>query len=493
MSAVATVLALMLFVSFLATFVLGQLNSQMAQKEFQHQLLVENQMSRLQTAILQSVAAFEGNGSTFLSSPVTLSSGGAPPFGVPSGGSLQPEPATIATAARFSISSLSNAPVEWNDGTACFAAGSGTCTAGSGLEVYNFSGNHSAATPTVNGCAGGGCTVVYNVSGSFNTLSLTLSGATLGNVLYQVSGNWDNLTLNYGVTCSNHQSVTIIFSGNNDTYKLAATGCTSAPGASINTTFVGSSGNQCPYGSASRSDKFLGATWASSTGVYQNLTWRNALGTVSAPHTVPANGGNDHLTFANTSGYFQCLFTTSTTTGPYTLDFLSGVQAKLNNRYITPSAVAYDQGAVILGVQNGGSVMLSPPEVSFVQNPSGVAFSIMLVSVTGATGIATGFGTAAVISSILSVQNYQITDGKPGTQFLPFFYLNITTAYPQAWATFWASQGPVDPTGTTCVPGTGVTAANCLSPPYGRTSTIVVPINANQFDLTTIIAQVSIY
>jgi len=492
-SAVATVLALMLFVSFLSTFVLGQLGAQMTQQEFQHQLQVENQMARLQTSILEAATAVIGNESTYLSSPVTLNSGGVPPFGVPSSGALQVEPPQVSARAAFAISNVSAAPIPWNTGSACFAAGSGTCTSGTGLEVYNFSGSGSTVTPTVAGCAVAGCAVVYNVSGNSNTLTLTLSGANIGQVLFQVSGNLNTLTVKDGGTCNVRQFVSVVFSGNNDTYTLSMTGCTTGVGANLNTTFVGSSGNLCPYGNAAKFDKFSGATWGASTTIFQNLTWRNAYGIVSAPHMISANGGADHLTFANTSGYFQCLFTQSTPTGPYTLNFVSGIKAILNNRYINPSTVAYDQGAVILGVENGGSVMISPPDTSYVQDPSGVLFSLLLVSIASSTGTATGYGTAAVISNILSVQTYEVNDGKQGQNYLPYFYLNITTAYPQAWATFWQKQGPVDPTGTSCIPGPGVTVAKCLTPPLGRTSTIVVPINANQFMLTSVVAQVSIY
>jgi hypothetical protein len=433
--------------------------------------------------------------SVYLSSPITLQSGGVPPFGTPSSGALAAESTQVSTKASFGISNVSGAPIGWNKGSACFAAtapGSGTCTAGTGLEVYNFSGNATTVSPTVAGCAVAGCTVIYNVTGNTNTLSLTISGANIQNVLYQVSGNHNALTVKDSGTCNIRQRVTVVFSGNNDTYTLQMTGCTAGVGANLNTTFVGSSGNICPYGSEGEYNTFTGATWGSSTGVFQNLTWRNAYGLVSAPNTIPANGG-DHLTFANTSGYFQCLFTTATNSGPYTLNFQSGVKAVLNNRYIFPSTVAYDQGAVILGVENGGSVMLSPPDVTFVQNPGGIQFSITLFSIVASTGTATGYGTAAVITHILSVQTYQINDGKGGPNFLPYFYLNITTPYPQAWATYWQKLSPIDPTRTTCVPGFDVTVANCLTPPFGRLSTIVVPINANQFVFTSVLAQVTIF
>jgi hypothetical protein len=483
----------MLFVSFLSTFVLGQLGTQMSAQEFQHQLQVEDQMSILQTSILESVAALNGNGSTYLSSPVTLNSGGSPPFGTPSSGSLQVEPTQVATTAAFGISNVTSAAVGWNQGSGCFGTGSSTCTGGTGTEVYNFSGNHSTVAPGVNGCAAAGCNVLFNVTGNFNTLSLTLGGANLQHILFQVSGNWDNLTISDGGTCNIRQLVSVVFSGNNDSYALTMTGCTSGAGANLNTTFVGSAGSYCPYGNAATSNKWKGATWGSSVSIFQNLTWQNAFGITSAPNMIAANGGHDHVTFANQSGYFQCLFTNAQTSGPYTLHFLSGVRAQLNNRYISPSTVAYEQGAVILGIQNGGSVMISPPTTSLVQQPYGIAFAVTLVSLVSVTGVATGYGTAAVISNILSVQTYSIQDGKHGNNYIPYFYLNFTTPYPQAWATFWNAQSPVVPGGVTCVPGVGVTAAQCLSPPLGRLSTIIVPINAAQFTFQSIVAQVSIY
>jgi hypothetical protein len=430
--------------------------------------------------------------SSYLTSPVTLSSGGSPPFGAPSSGSLQGEPSRVETRATFGISTVSAAAITWNTGSACFGSGSGTC--GTGLDVYNFRGNSTTVSPTVSGCAAAGCTVYFNVSGNSNTLSLTLSGGNLSSVLFQVSGNLNTLTIHDGGTCKpTPQRVNVVFSGTNDTYDLIMSGCASGAGGYLSTLFVGSAGSECPYGDVAPTDLSVTPTWASATGIQQNLTWRNADGLASSPNTISQNGGKDHLTFANTSGYYPCLFTSSTATGPYTLNFLSGIQAVLNNRYISPAIVAYDQGAVILGVQNGGSVMISPPSSSYVVDPTGVDFTLALVSLIGNPGTATGYGTSAVISYVQSVVTYQISDGKQGSTYLPYFFLNITTEFPQAWSTYWTSQNAVDPTGTTCIPGNGVTTATCLTPPLGRTSTIVVPIDANQLTFVSILAQVSIY
>ncbi len=488
----ATLLALMLFVSFLATFVFGELPSQMGTQEFLHQSQVEDQLGRLQDSVIEAANALNGNGSSYLSNPVTLNSGGVPPFGTPSTGSIVVEPTYVGATAAFGVSNVTAANVGWGHGSSCFSTGSGTCTTGSGTEVYNFSGNKSTVSPTIAGCAAAGCSVVFNVTGNSNALTVTLTGAAIKTVLVQVSGNWDNLTLSDGGTCNLHQSVAVVFSGNNDSYTLTMTGCTTGLGANLNTTFVGSSGSLCPYGNAASSDTWKGATWGSSTGIFQNLTWQNAFGITSPENSIPANGGHNHVTFSNQSGYFQCLFTTAQTSGPYTLHFLSGVRVQLNNRYTPVTSVAYDQGAVILGQQNGGSIMIDPPQSSYVQQPFGVSYAITLVSLVGSTGAASGLGTVAVVSSILSEQTYNIIDGRHSNTYLPYIYLNFTTAFPQAWATYFSHQTVIDPAGVTCTPGPGGTVANCLTPQNNGLSTISVPINASEFTLNIIVAQVSI-
>ena len=430
----------------------------------------------------------------YLSNPVTLNSGGVPPFGPPSSGSLSAEPGSVGTKTSFAVANVTTASISWNTGSSCFAGSpSGTCTTGTGLEYYNFRGNSTTVTPTIAGCASGGCNVVYNVSGNSNTITFSISGAYISRILIQISGNLDHLTITDSGSCNIRQSVSVIFSGNNDTYGLTMSGCSTGVGGNLNTTFVGSTGSECPYGDAAQYDTFSGATWGSSANIYQNLTWRNADGIVTIPNKVPQNGGVDDLTFGNTSGYYECLFTKSTTTGPYTLDSLSGIRAVLNNRYLEPSSVVYEGGAVILGVENGGSVMIDPPTSSYTITPAGILFSLTLVSLTGVSGTATGYGTAAVISTVLSVQSITLTDGKPASTFVPTFYLNITTPYPQAWATYWNARNAVVPTNTVCEPGPGVPAADCLTPPIGHVSTIVVPINADQFALMSIVAHVSIY
>lgn len=435
-----------------------------------------------------------GGGTVDLSSPVTLSSGSVPPFGTPSTGYLQPEVSVSSLAAGLGLANVTPAPPNWNTGSSCFGNGNGTCSGNNGPTLFwNFSGNHSTVTPGVNGCGSSGCTIVYNISGNFNTISLMLRGNNLGNVVFVVFGNWDNMTLNYQGSCNNHRNVNVFIVGTNDTYALSVGGCASGVGASINTFFIGSLGFVCPFGNGVITDRFLGASWGSSSGVFQNLTWRNAIGYVSAPHTIPTNGGSDSLTFANTTGYTQCPFTRSAATGPYTIDYLSGIDAHLNNRYLPQADVVYDEGAVILGVQNQGSVMVSPPQVSVSIQPAGVTLQLTLVNIVGNAGTATGVGTAAVMTHVVSDSTFHILNGQNNNQFLTFLNLSITTAFPLAWATFWNSQAVVAPLGTICQPSFGVALSQCLNPPPGLPSTIVVPLAVQELFLHTITVSIAIY
>lgn len=435
-----------------------------------------------------------GGGAIDLSSPVTLGSGSVPPFGTPSTGYLQPEVSVSALSAGLGLANITPAPPNWNTGSSCFGGGNGTCSGNNGPTLYwNFSGNHSTVTPGVNGCGSSGCSVVYNISGSFNTISFTMKGNNLGNVVFVVFGNWDNMTLSYQGSCNNHRNVNVFIVGTNDTYALSIGGCASGVGANINTNFIGSLGFVCPYGNGVRTDRFLGVSWGSSNGVYQNVTWRNAIGYVSAPNTIPENGGSDFLTFSNTTGFTQCPFTKALQTGPYTIDYLSGIRAHLNNRYLPPADLVYDEGAVILGVPNEGSVMISPPQMTAQTLTAGVTMHLTLVNVVGNAATATGIGTAAVLSRVLSVSTFHILNGQNNNQFLTFLNLSITTSYPLAWATYWNSQSLVAPIGTICVPAPGVPLAQCLNPPGGQASTIVVPLAVQELFLTTVTVSIGIY
>ncbi|MGP8072546.1 MAG: hypothetical protein ACLPZM_05400 [Thermoplasmata archaeon] len=78
MAAVATLLGLLLVVSFIANYLSTQVPNQMAVNDLNHDLAVENQLARLD-ALLETASANYATGAQ-LTQPVSLGSGGVPPF-----------------------------------------------------------------------------------------------------------------------------------------------------------------------------------------------------------------------------------------------------------------------------------------------------------------------------------------------------------------------------------------------------------------------------
>jgi len=77
-AAVATLLGLLLVVSFIANYLSTQLPNQMAVNDLNHNLLVENQLARLD-ALLETTSANYATGAQ-LTQPVSLGSDAVPPF-----------------------------------------------------------------------------------------------------------------------------------------------------------------------------------------------------------------------------------------------------------------------------------------------------------------------------------------------------------------------------------------------------------------------------
>ncbi len=489
----ATTLALLLLVSFISSFVLGQLGGRMSELEFRHLVQVENQLTRLQAAIL---AEAETPGVPIvLSSPVTLGSGGSPPFGSPSSGYLQKELPSFNLSTALTIEQVTPAPPRWQFGSPCFGNGNGTCSGNNGpVIVYNSSGNHTTFTPGVNGCGSTGCTILLNISGSFDQILVSLQGNNLGNVVVVVAGNWDNVTLSYSGSCNNHRQVTFLIYGTNNTYTASITGCAgSGAGLGISTLFIGWQQNLCPFANVSSTDKFLGISWGSSRNVTQNVTWWNDIGYSTAPHTLSQNGGFDFLTYANSTGTVPCAFTV-TQLSTYFSTYLAGIRVHLNNRYIPPNDVVFDQGAVILGETDGGSIMLSPPSLSILKRSSGLEVRLTLITALGSLTTTTGIGTSAVTSRVISENTFHLASGQQGNLFIRSpFYLNITTAFPQAWATFFKGLPSAFPYGVTCLPPKGVPASQCLTPPPLTTVKLVVPMLVSTLTLTTVTVQVNVF
>ncbi len=85
-SAVATILGLLLVVTFIANYISTTLPNQMAVNDLNHEILVENQLGRLQSSLV--AASSTGKVGVEVSQPLTLGSAGAPPFANPDGATI---------------------------------------------------------------------------------------------------------------------------------------------------------------------------------------------------------------------------------------------------------------------------------------------------------------------------------------------------------------------------------------------------------------------
>jgi hypothetical protein len=173
-SAVATILALMLMVSYIASNVVGQLPAQMSVLEFQHVLVVESQMIAMQTRV-----QFQAGNTTFpfvVTSPITLGSQANPPFGLPATGALVKLPISDNTTASFALT----------NGTTTVSVYSGVVAHLYNIYITPYDVAYDQGAVILASQSGAstmlsGPPFSYSTSSGGNTVSLTLVNA-IGNV-----------------------------------------------------------------------------------------------------------------------------------------------------------------------------------------------------------------------------------------------------------------------------------------------------------------------
>ena len=490
-AAVATIFGLLLVVTFISAFIIEPLPANMGALEYQHLLQVENQIARLQATVLAE-AAHPGLDLS-LSTPITLGSQALAPWASPSSGSIEPESTILSTQTNYGIAEVFSHQPNWNNGSSCLFGGSGHCAGNGNLDTWNVTGkNHTSFTLTVNGNSN---SAEYNISGNNDTITISWTGGDTGFVYFIINGSNDIINYNKGGSDTTSPVVTFLFYGQNDVFNFSPSGSHSSRGQmTLNVVFVGSLSEICPYGNLSNTDT-LGALGTGGSNLWMNVTWWNALGYASAGHFVTYPGGgssNEHLGFFNNTGYVACAFTDQFASS-YTQQFESGILVTLNNRYIPPAYVAFDQGAVIESEEGGSSVIVSPPPIVVKHTPQGFAASVTLINFIGNFSESGGIATSAITTRIVNVHSFSIVNGQSGFHLELPFYLNITTAFPLAWYDYFLSQPTLFPGGSTCTPiGPFYAPATCLNPAVGHDSIISAPLFAQSLTITTITAYVSV-
>jgi hypothetical protein len=489
-AAVATTLVLLLVVTYLSNYLVFQLPDQMGDVEFQHLVLVENQMERLQATI--NAQAARAVIPLTLTTPVSLGSLGVPPFGPPAQGTLASEPSGVGLNTSYELDTVAPEEPNWGVYSACLPAGKGTCSGNGVVDYANFSGNGTTLGITISGSSD---SLVYNLNGNNDTITLTWSGPNSGPVVFVVNGSYDKLTLvKSGSDTTSVPTLTIDFFGDHEQFLMNPSGShQSAGGATINVDFIGSLGLLCPYGNISSTDK-VGTLSHGGTRLNLSIAWWNADGYATAPDTVAYPGGTiatETLTFQNETGFVACPFL-QIAPSIYQSFGYGGIDVHLSNLYQPPDDIAYENGAVLLSNPGEESVMVSGPNFTYAITPSGLRASLTFIALTGNVTTESGVATSGILTKIVSVSTSTFGAGVHGLFVAPPYYVNLTTEFPAAWLDYFSNQGAMFPNGAVCIPvnATIPSGYSCDQPPPLTPVEVSAELVAQSVTVTTILVAV---
>jgi hypothetical protein len=490
-AAVATVLGLLLVTTFISNYLQEQLPGQVTDAEFGRIINVENQLARLQSTIIAQVHSVAPGLS--LSSPVTLGSAAVPPFGPPDAGSIVPDSALSRLTGSYALGTIVQDPPQWGFGSTCLSGGSGSCASNGNIDTWNVTNeNDTSFTITVHGNSN---SVAYNISGNNDTINVDWTGGDTGFVYMQINGSDDQVIYNKGGSDTNAPVATILFFGQRDTFDYNPSGSHSGKGGmTVTVAFVGTLSELCPYGNLSNSDK-VGTLSSGGSNLNLTILWWNAVGYISGPNSQAYPGGgsnNETINWWNKTGIVSCPFTRAYST-TYTASFGEGILVHLINRYLPPTDVVYEQGAVIEDQLGGIPVMVSPPDLTTAPIPAGESASLTLINLVGNFTSENGYGTAAVSTRLLSTQTFVVQNGRTADDLTTPLFLNISTAYPSAWISFLHSLPTIFPYGTTCTEFRAISPPNtCADPPEGVLVQLSTIMEVVQLTVTSISVAVSI-
>lgn len=477
MSAVATTLTLLIVVSYIANYLSSTLPGQMQGVEFRHQLVVQDQISRLRALVLAE-AAHPLLPLTPMT-PVALGSAATPPFGPPSQSTIGPESGAVNQSVHYQLETVTPANPSWGNFSVCLPGGEGHCAGNGNVNYANLSGNNTTLNIVI---TGGNNSLVYNLNGDNDSITVSWSGKDEGIVAIVVNGSYDSVTFDKSGSDTTTPSMSFYFFGIHDTFSMSMAGSHSSKGGmNVDVRFIGSLSFLCPYDNYSATDR-VANLGAGGSNLKLSVTWWNAVGYVTAPNTLPYPGGSlpsESVTFQNTTGFASCPFL-KISSAQYTSSSFGGLSVRLANRYIPPADIGYELGAVLLQSASGQSIMLAPPAFRFLSTEAGLNATLEFVVLDGSVVPESGVGVASVGARVTGVTTTSFGSGVNGVFVATPYYINISTQYPAGWLTYFNAQDRAFPFGASCVvTGTPLPAGtSCLAPPLGRAVTIIAPLYA---------------
>ena len=527
-SAVATILGLLLVVTYIANYLTTTLPQQMSTNDLNHVVEVENQVGRLQ-ALLEAATTADATGAQF-TQPITLGGAGQPPFASADAATIGPATSgssfnlTMPIGGAFTYTPPKVTTNTHNTPAGCTFTGAPTtgvaCTTATTL-FWNFTSavqqNYAISVANgiyfINGSVSGASTAALSVIttgltgtgildlmivGSNDSIPLTITASGTVNVV--IVGNYDNLTIADTAAAAN---VNLTEAGLHDT-----TWISSAPGITFNGWISGTtdsvtvtkaianlnaetqasvyfqgdspSATACPNDDTAISD-FVAGGHAKAGGVYYghyNVTY-NVTSTPFTPTTAPPviwseyNPSYINLVLS-TPG--QCPFYIQAATPLYLGALGGGFNVQLANSYLPPADIAFDEGGVIYSQSGGAPIMLDPPAFTATLSSGDLAtFSIWFPVFVGTIPVEYGLSTAEISTRLLSVDSITLTPTS-STTIAANSNLNITITSPfaAAWVGWFNTTVPYDTYNFGC---TGPTAA-CNGPysPFAPLGTVWIDI-----------------
>lgn len=498
-SAIATLLGLLLIVTFIANYLTTQLPVQMQVNDLNHDIEIENQLARF-GALLQTASDNLATGAQ-LTQPVSLGSVGVPPFAGPdsaytsgtlnltstrinyttytpstydpptgwvAGGYLPPGHGCVATATALSCTSTPTLPPHWNftGNTHSFYV---NLTTGGVAMYLNFSTNGSSVYVNT----AGGATAFVQVVGNSNTVALASSGAFTLNAT--IVGSSDHVTVtaasggNIGVlrVVGNSDKVTTTTAGGS-TFLILVYGTldalvysASSAGSTYRSYFVGfnataPTSSLCPYGNLSSTDKVT--SFSSTGGNTLTLTLNNSVHYYA--NNTNGTGWTNH--FQNVALTACPYFTPSNFAGISYLPLGAGFIAHLQNTFAPQAQVAYAQGGVVYAQLGGTPIFIENPSVTVTATGGNVtALRIWIPEFVNPLPSVSGTGTVSLVARLLAVNQVVVS----AATHLTFaagssVVFSIASQFAVAWLGYFTAQHWPGVT-ITCSP---VGSVACLGP-----------------------------
>lgn len=507
-SAVATILSLLVVVSFVANYLATQLPAQMDINDVTHELAVIDQVGRLQ-ALMQLYGEQLDSRAT-ITQPISLGSAADPPFGQADSASIIPGAAGSALQANFTLAGAVayNPPGGWAAGGGSFGSCTVTPSGNPNPTSVSCSGgvtiNHNFTNGSHSITISGGATLTLKFQANDSTEAVTTSSTSTENL--EFVGSHDTITLTASGGANVHMTVLgsnntisfpasggstyyILLVGNNDVVTQGSSGgttilisawgsgdsfsATTSGGATIAVHYTGFNADNptsstCPYGNLTSSDT---VSETSSGGGTFTVSYNNT------GYSNTGSSGGWTQTWTKETGLTCPFYSAAQIPTASSASSVTSLVVALRNTYSPPAEVAYDAGAVVLAQTGGVPVIVDPPAIDYDAG----ALTLFLPQFETAFGDEAGIDTADLTVQVVSSETITLPgDGlslEPGTDVT----VTIATQYAAAWVTYLDSN-PAYSGHISCAGG--ALACSGLFVPGGPIGTVTLSLPATSLTLT---------